>query len=218
MMNNNKTILLLLIILISTGCEKIDDPNKIEIDYQYKGGFSVIAGQSSVNLENMGIGLDPMWQVYPDSLLRYVNPIRFGDTIPFDLSGILGEQTYIKSISFIGNASNEFPTNDTIKFEFADKNKILIDSILPYTISIDSASFYNDSTIKNAGVAKIMMPFGKDLINQWNDVKYIVLTGKIINNITKFSQFNYYERYRININLAIQVEFDFNLNEFSNSK
>jgi hypothetical protein len=178
----------------------------------------VVVGQSFINLKEMSINLDPNWQIFPDSLLRLVDTIKFQDAIPFDLTGIVGPKTYVKSLLFKGNATNQFPTNDQITFTFADHNKIPVDSLDQFSISINSATFVNDSTVKEPGIATINLPVNQKVFIKWDEIKYLLIEGKIINNITKFSQFNYYSQFRININLAVRVDFDFNLNDLNNAQ
>ena len=214
-----KTIVkFILITLCLSGCDTIDDPNKIDPDYQYQGSFSIVVGQSFINLKDMSITLDPNWQIFPDSLLRLVDTIKFRDAIPFDLTGIVGPKTYVKSLLFKGNATNQFPTNEQITFSFADQNKIPVDSLDAYCISINSATFVNDSAVKDYGAAAISIPVNQKVFIKWDEIKYLLIEGKLINNITKFSQFGYYPQFRININLAVRVDFDFNLNDLKNSK
>lgn len=217
-MKTNKIILFLIIITLGLGCDKVDNPDKIELNYQYKGNFSIVVGHSFITLEQTGTNLDPNWMFFPDSLLRLVDTIKFTDAIPFDLYGIVGQKQFVKSIRFIGNASNEFPTYDLINFYFADQNEDNIDSIDPYKLSINPATFINDSTYDRPGSTNIDMPFAQSVFNRWNEISYIIISGEIVNNITKFSQFNYYHKFKINISLAVQVEFDFNLHELDSTK
>lgn len=217
-MKYNRPILLLLFALICIRCEEIDDPDKIKLDYQYKGNFSLVAGQSFITLETTGTNLDPNWMIFPDSLLRIVDTIKFYDVVPFDLYGIVGQKKFVKSIRFIGIINNEFPTYDFINFYFADHNEFKIDSLETYKFSIKPATFINDSTFNKTGKENIDMPFSSNVFKKWDEIKYIVISGEIVNDITKFSQFKYYHLFKIIINLAIQVEFDFNLNELDSIK
>jgi hypothetical protein len=217
-LNFCKIILFLSLLIVCNNCDKIDDPDKIKLDYQYQGNFSIVAGSSYITLEEMSVNLDPNWQIFPDSLLRLVDTIEFSDTIPFNLSEIVGNKDYVKTISFLGNAKNEFPTNDIIIFSYANKYGIPISTLNSYELTIDSATFTNDTTFKSLGNAAIHIPFEPEIFNNWDTIENILISGYIVNNITRFSQFNYYERYKIYINLVVQVEFDFNLNELPKKK
>ena len=200
-------------ITILYSCDKPDDYSKISKDYPYQGSLSLPVGKSELSMQFMGVNLDTSWLRFPDSILSKLPAIKLNDTIPFDITS-LGQIEDIKELIFFIQLINDFPMQDTIKLLLADKNKNITQNITPQPISIDSATFSaQDSFPSKNPATKNVQPliFNRDSLKNWTDAKYIIINATLKNDFTHKKLYKYFRYYYLHVDIAIQVDFDFNL-------
>jgi len=198
-----------LIILFS--CEKTDDFSKISKDYQYQGSFSLPIGSDSMSLEVMGINLPHNDWIDSPEFLQTIDTIKLKGVIAFDFSNTFSESSRIKRLQIRMVGNNDFPTDIYISAFLADKDSIPLDT-LGLKIKIDP-SLVDPGTgiVSHKGPIKEYFEITSSRFQKWDSVKNIIIDIKIIKLLGLLQLYQYYNNYRLNIEMGLQVDLDFNV-------
>jgi hypothetical protein len=192
--------------LILASCEKQDDYNKLLLDYQYQGSFSLPLGDTILTIKNNGINLPSNWQT--DTIFEKLDSIELHQKITFDFIGSVSSVDYIGRLILRVISTNEFPAEAHFNLYFADSLNALIDSLPNEKIIILPS--YNDSLGRVIDHGYNIQDF--EVINEhyikWTNVKSIILNGYILKNTKYRNLYKYYQNYKLKIIMAVRIDFD----------
>ncbi len=209
----NKKIFFFLIVITFLSCDKPDNFDNIAFDYQYKGSFSFVIGNSNLNLKNNGKNLPTDWINYPEKL-AITDSIKLSTYFYLNINDISIDKsdTIINFIEFKIRGNNEFPVSASVTCYLADSLKNIINNEEIFNINIDPATV-NDSTIVSTTTFYVIKSFSLKEIKKWQKVRYFFISVVLNNQNKNNDGFKYYENLNIQVGLGIRVDFNFNLKD-----
>jgi hypothetical protein len=198
--------LLIVFIIILSSCEERDDFSKISKDYPYKAEYAFPVGNTSLDLDQMGIALPTGWQQYPE-ILGLLDSIVFMDDFPFEIKSFSTDINYINKLIFKVITTNQFPSSIHLRIFMSDQFKQVIDTI-GYTIKIEPVKADGDSVINVSDLT-----VEKNELQNWLDVKYMVVYCVMENDVSNEEFYKNYSKYRVKAEIGLRLFLDFNFKD-----
>lgn len=157
-------------------------------------------GIPSVNLtENV-----PPWATY--------GVVYYADTLPLNLTEVYDNAEYIKYFMIRTNVWNDFPLGGFAQIYFLNGDDAVIDSLYSTRVTVPAAEHYDNGVVVGTKFESFRTEFNKDRIDLLSDAqKMVVYSGLIVTNegVTE-SNINYFDQYKLKVQVAVRVDFTFN--------
>ncbi|HEY9123825.1 MAG TPA: hypothetical protein VIO15_05755 [Bacteroidales bacterium] len=194
-------------------CDEPDDLSGLKTEHQYQGTWAFPLGNTYLNLKIMGINMPEAWKEHPE-YLQIPDTIYMGDNVPIDIFKFDQNNKYIKSLTLRIFSSNQFPANAALFVTLdTSNNQSTLGSSFLSKIDIDAAQYNEDLTIKEEAKNRTDITLDKQQIDSWLKAQYIHLYCAVNNQIKKNEQYKYYETYKVNLYIAVIIEFDYLISE-----
>ncbi|KAB2871396.1 MAG: hypothetical protein F9K37_03410 [Bacteroidales bacterium] len=207
-----RVMVLLAIVFLVDSCTKNIEPFPDAVKLNTSFSLPVGSGEVSLSktLETLGVPSVNLTENVPEWATYGV--VYYADTLPLNLTEVYDNAEFINYLMIRTNIWNDFPLGGFAQVYFLDGSDSVIDSLYNERVTVPAAEHYDDGVVVGTKFESFRTEFSKARIELLSDAKKVVIySGLIVTNegVTE-SNINYFDRYKLKVQVALRVDFSFN--------
>jgi len=207
-----RVLLMLAIVLLVVSCTKNIEPLPDAVKLNTSFSLPVGSGEVSLSktLETLGVPSVNLTENVPEWATYGV--VYYADTLPLNLTEVYDNAEFINYLMIRTNIWNDFPLGGFAQVYFLDGSDSVIDSLYNERVTVPAAEHYDDGVVVGTKFESFRTEFSKARIELLSDAhKVVIYSGLIVTNegVTE-SNINYFDRYKLKVQVALRVDFSFN--------
>jgi len=207
-----RVMVLLAIVFLVDSCTKNIEPFPDAVKLNTSFSLPVGSGEVSLSktLETLGVPSVNLTENVPEWATYGV--VYYADTLPLNLTEVYDNAEFINYLMIRTNIWNDFPLGGFAQVYFLDGSDSVIDSLYNERVTVPAAEHYDDGVVVGTKFESFRTEFSKARIELLSDAqKVVIYSGLIVTNegVTE-SNINYFDRYKLKVQVALRVDFSFN--------